>query len=97
MVSNRQRNDRDSDQAVAQFQAYVRFVSVDPARNRYRYYGLTWQPSLWGDASAGGADGPFKMGRNARGCGRAPGWRDGSRREVGAGVLGKLLASSRLT
>jgi predicted DNA-binding WGR domain protein len=33
---------------VASFQAYARFVSVDPARNRYRFYSLTWQPSLWG-------------------------------------------------
>ena len=30
------------------FTAYARFVSVDPTANRFRFYSLTWQPSLWG-------------------------------------------------
>ncbi|MBA3330490.1 MAG: WGR domain-containing protein [Actinobacteria bacterium] len=33
---------------MAAFQAYARFVSVDPSKNRFRYYCLTWQPALWG-------------------------------------------------
>jgi predicted DNA-binding WGR domain protein len=39
---------RDPAEAIARFQVYARFVSVDPAKNRYRFYSLTWQPSLWG-------------------------------------------------
>ncbi len=34
--------------AVARFTCYARFVSVDPARNRARFYALTWQPALCG-------------------------------------------------
>ncbi len=34
--------------ALAHFCAYLRFVSIDPARNRARFYTLTWQPILWG-------------------------------------------------
>jgi predicted DNA-binding WGR domain protein len=30
------------------FKAYARFVSVDSTTNRFRFYSLTWQPSLWG-------------------------------------------------
>jgi len=30
------------------FRAYARFVSVEPEKNRFRFYSLTWQPSLWG-------------------------------------------------
>jgi predicted DNA-binding WGR domain protein len=37
-----------SPERVASFRAYARFVSVDPERNRYRFYSLTWQPILWG-------------------------------------------------
>jgi predicted DNA-binding WGR domain protein len=33
---------------VGQFKAYARFVSVDPSRNRFRFYSLSWQPGLWG-------------------------------------------------
>ncbi len=33
---------------VARFQCRVRFVSRDPARDRARFYTLTWQPALWG-------------------------------------------------
>jgi predicted DNA-binding WGR domain protein len=28
--------------------AYARFVSVDPATNRLRFYSLSWQPMLFG-------------------------------------------------
>jgi predicted DNA-binding WGR domain protein len=34
---------------VAQFRAHLRLTSVDPARNRRRFYALTWQPTLWGE------------------------------------------------
>ena len=33
---------------LARFRGRVRFVSVDPERNRARFYTLTWQPALWG-------------------------------------------------
>jgi predicted DNA-binding WGR domain protein len=34
--------------AVVRFDQYVRLLSLDPVRNRYRFYSLTWQPGLWG-------------------------------------------------
>ena len=34
--------------AVLGFAQFVRLLSLDPARNRYRFYSLTWQPCLWG-------------------------------------------------
>lgn len=34
--------------AVALFRQRVALASVDPARNRARFYLLTWQPGLWG-------------------------------------------------
>ena len=33
---------------VARFQCQVRFESCDPAKNRARFYTITWQPVLWG-------------------------------------------------
>jgi predicted DNA-binding WGR domain protein len=33
---------------LAQFQHYVRFVSLNPAKNRRRFYHLSWQVSLDG-------------------------------------------------
>jgi hypothetical protein len=33
---------------VTEFRAYARFVSVDTAKNRFRFYALTRQPGLWG-------------------------------------------------
>jgi predicted DNA-binding WGR domain protein len=35
-------------EGLAQFQEYIRFTSIDPAKNRYRIYTLTWHPELWG-------------------------------------------------
>ena len=32
---------------IARFQAYAHLVNVDPDKNRYRFYTLTWQPSLF--------------------------------------------------
>ncbi len=29
------------------FTSYVHLVSIDPAENRYRFYRLQWQPTLW--------------------------------------------------
>lgn len=37
-----------SEKLTASFRAFARFVSIDPARNRFRYYSLSWQPTLWG-------------------------------------------------
>jgi predicted DNA-binding WGR domain protein len=36
---------------VAQFKAYARFICVDPTKNRRRFYALTWQAGLWGEAT----------------------------------------------
>ena len=33
---------------LGQFKAYLRLVSVDAARNRFRFYSLSWHPMLWG-------------------------------------------------
>ena len=48
--------------AVATFRASVRLTSVDPAANRFRFYALTWRPTLWGDFALvqtwGRLDGP---------------------------------------
>ena len=33
---------------AAAFRARVHLTSVDPARNRYRFYSLSWQPLLFG-------------------------------------------------
>ena len=33
---------------VARFRQRVALASVDPARNRARFYLLAWQPGLWG-------------------------------------------------
>ena len=33
---------------VTGFQCQVRFQSLDPAKNRARFYTITWQPALWG-------------------------------------------------
>ncbi len=41
--------DTTSAEDVAQFTQYVRFVSRDPARNRERFYVLSWQGTLQGD------------------------------------------------
>ena len=36
---------------LAQFQHFVHFVSLDPAKNRARFYLLSWQASLLGDTA----------------------------------------------
>src|SRR3712207_1436873 len=33
-------------EVVVQFTHYIRFVSVDPTKNRNRFYLLSWQPML---------------------------------------------------
>ena len=33
--------------AAADFRRYVRLESIDPARNRFRFFILRWQPTLW--------------------------------------------------
>ena len=33
---------------VVHFKAYAHLLSVDATRNRYRFYTLTWHPSLFG-------------------------------------------------
>ncbi len=33
---------------VARCACRVRFESLDPAKNRARFYTITWQPALWG-------------------------------------------------
>jgi predicted DNA-binding WGR domain protein len=34
-----------------QFRHYIHFTSIDPTRNRYRFYTLTWQYGLWDEVS----------------------------------------------
>ena len=36
---------------LAQFQHYVRFISQDAAKNRQRFYLLSWHPTLEGDTA----------------------------------------------
>jgi predicted DNA-binding WGR domain protein len=43
-----ERDPVDSEKRATGFRAYARFVSIDPTRNRFRYYSLNWQPGLWG-------------------------------------------------
>jgi predicted DNA-binding WGR domain protein len=38
-------------EAMVQFTRYIRFVSRDPAKNRNRFYLLSWQPTLDGSAA----------------------------------------------
>ena len=38
-------------EALAQFEQYVRFVSQDPAKNRQRFYLLSWQSTLDGETA----------------------------------------------
>ncbi len=38
-------------EAVVQFTHYIRFVSRDPAKNRNRFYLLSWQATLDGTAA----------------------------------------------
>ena len=33
--------------AAAGFRHYVRLESIDPERNRFRFFLLRWQPTLW--------------------------------------------------
>ena|SRR5579871_4209505 len=32
------------------FQSCIRFTSIDPERNRHRYYELRWEPSIFGSS-----------------------------------------------
>jgi predicted DNA-binding WGR domain protein len=38
-------------ETLAGFQAYVRFQSTDPQQNRWRFYDLRWQPTLFGEGA----------------------------------------------
>jgi len=38
-----------SPEELAQFEQYLHLISRDPARNRRRFYTLSWQPMLDGD------------------------------------------------
>lgn len=31
------------------FRSFIRLESIDPSRNRARFYALAWQPTLWGE------------------------------------------------
>ncbi len=42
-------HEQPAPEVLAQFQHYLRFVSLDPAKNRARFYLLSWQVSLAGD------------------------------------------------
>jgi predicted DNA-binding WGR domain protein len=49
-MSDEQREEVTAEE-LAQFQHYVRFVSIDIAKNRQRFYLLSWQPTLEGDVA----------------------------------------------
>ncbi len=36
--------------ALVQFTHYIRFVSLDPSKNRSRFYRISWQPTLDGSS-----------------------------------------------
>ena len=38
-------------ETLAGFRAYVRLESVNPAKNRHRFYDLTWRPTLFGEGA----------------------------------------------
>jgi predicted DNA-binding WGR domain protein len=38
-------------ETLAGFRASVRFASTDPASNRFRFYDLRWQPTLFGEGA----------------------------------------------
>jgi predicted DNA-binding WGR domain protein len=50
LMSEKQREDVPAEE-LAQFQHYVRFISQDAAKNRQRFYLLSWQPTLEGDTA----------------------------------------------
>ena len=47
-MSDKQQAEEIPIEALAQFEHYIRFVSCDPAKNRNRFYLLSWQPTLDG-------------------------------------------------
>jgi predicted DNA-binding WGR domain protein len=47
-VRRRHPIDEAAARTAGRFQAYARLVSVDAAKNRFRFYTMTWQPLLWG-------------------------------------------------
>ena len=36
---------------VGAFRLYAYFASVEPQKNRFRFYALSWQGTLWGGAA----------------------------------------------
>ncbi len=50
-MSEGQGTEELSPEALAQFEQYVRFVSQDAAKNRQRFYLLTWQSTLDGETA----------------------------------------------
>jgi predicted DNA-binding WGR domain protein len=55
-----------SPEKLAQFTQYIRFASIDPTRNRFRFYTLTWQPGLWDEVSLVRSWG--RIGKRGRSC-----------------------------
>ena len=50
-VSDAQQSEEIPIEALAQFEHYIRFVSRDAAKNRSRFYLLSWHPTLDGPAA----------------------------------------------
>jgi len=50
-VNNEQEPEDITTETLVQFTDYIRFVSRDPAKNRNRFYLLSWQPTLDGSAA----------------------------------------------
>ena len=50
-MNNEQEPEDITTETLVQFTDYIRFVSRDPAKNRNRFYLLSWQPTLDGSAA----------------------------------------------
>lgn len=66
---------------VAQFKAYARFISVDPTKNRRRFYTLAWQPGLWGEATLVRTWG--RLGRRGRSLAKTYAGQESAEEEIG--------------
>jgi predicted DNA-binding WGR domain protein len=41
------RRDDAPPNGIAQFQTYAYFTSIDPAKNRHRFYMISWRKAFW--------------------------------------------------
>lgn len=41
----------DRQAIITDFRIFAHFVSIDPVKNRRRFYTVLWQPALWEDGA----------------------------------------------